>query len=51
MAQRLWDCALGPEAIGPHAWSVNPEVVAISFRAIARNIVRLFPGLGSGGVR
>jgi len=48
---RMWDCALGPEAIGPHAWSGNPEVVAIGFRAVARNIARMFPGLGSGGVR
>lgn len=48
---RMWDCALGPEAIGPHSWTVNPEVTAIGFRAIARNVVRLFPGLGSGGVR
>lgn len=48
---RMWDCALGPEAIGPHGWCANPEVVAIRFRAIARNVVRLFPGLGSGGVR
>lgn len=48
---RLWDCTLGPEALGAQAWSANPEVVAIEFRAIARNIARLFPGLGTGGVR
>lgn len=47
---RMWDCALDMSA--PNAcWTVNPEVVEIGFRAVARNIADLVPGLGSGGVR
>jgi|GEM_PF-3003929 len=48
---RLWDCTLYPDMPDPLTWASNPEVVAIEFRAIARNVARLFPALGSGGVR
>lgn len=46
----FWDCLLGQGAIGRHAWTCNPEVTQIRFRALARNARRLVPGLGSGGV-
>lgn len=47
----FWDCALGADAMGPNAWTCNPEVVALRFRAIARNISDLVPGIGRGGAR
>lgn len=47
----FWDCALGSRALGPHAWTCNPEVTQVEFSAVARNITDLVPGLGFGGVR
>ena len=46
---RMWDGVQG--AASRHSWAVNPEVVQIRFKAIARNVGRLVPALGSGGVR
>lgn len=48
---RMWDCVLNADAIGPHGWPSNPEVVALEFTAVARNIAALVPGIGNGGVR
>ena len=48
---RMWDCSLDTSALGNTCWTVNPEVVEIGIRAVARNIANLVPGLGSGGVR
>jgi hypothetical protein len=46
---RMWDWEHGMDQ--RHSWACNPEVVQIRFRAIARNVGRLVPALGSGGVR
>lgn len=48
---RMWDCALDTAALTNACWTVNPEVIEIGIRAIARNIADLVPGLGHGGVR
>ena len=48
---RMWDCALDTSALTNSCWTVNPEVVEIGIRAVARNVADLVPGLGSGGVR
>lgn len=42
----LWDSRFGDGAAAK-----NPEVCLIHFRALARNIATLVPGLGKGGVR
>lgn len=47
---RMWDRALGGESLGPMCWTCNPEVLALTVRATARNIRELMPGVGSGGV-
>jgi hypothetical protein len=47
----LWDCALGGRAIGPLAWTCNPEVTQLDIKAVMRNVADLVPGLGSGGAR
>lgn len=48
---RMWDCTLDGNAFYKLSWMLNPEVVEIGIRAVARNIADLVPGLGSGGVR
>jgi hypothetical protein len=48
---RMWDCALDTSALTNACWTVNPEVVEIGIRAVARNVADLVSGLGSGGVR
>jgi len=48
---RMWDCALDGDAFNKAWWMLNPEIVEIGIRAVARNIADLVPGIGSGGVR
>lgn len=46
---RMWDHWHGNA--GREGWAVNPEVREIAFRAVARNIGDLVPGMGHGGAR